>query len=88
MGLSLGEKGEPICCKAQVLNKVDGDAMIAFAKQTVQPGTVVLADGLNIYCSLSTNGYVHQPKKVDSKNAPENLKWLHTIVSKGVDKKR
>ena len=81
VGLSLGKKGEPIYCKAQVLDKVDGEAIIAFAKQAVQPGTVVLTDGLNIYCSLSKNGYVHQPKKVDPKNAPEHLKWLHTIVS-------
>jgi len=81
VGLSLGEKGEPVYCKAQVLDSVDGEAIKAFAKQAVRPGSVILTDGLKIYCPLGESGYVHQPKKVDSENAPEHLKWLHIIIS-------
>jgi transposase-like protein len=81
VALSLGEKGEPCFVKAQVLKSVDGEAIKAFAKETVQPGAVIQTDGLNIYPALAENGYVHKPRKVDPKNAPEHLKWLHIIVS-------
>jgi transposase-like protein len=81
VGLSLGEKGEPVFCKAQVLESVDGESIKAFAKQAVQPGSTILTDGLNIYRPLSENGYVHQPKKNDPDKESENLKWLHIIVS-------
>jgi len=81
VGLSLGEKGEPVYCKAQVLESVDGESIKAFAKQAVQPGATILTDGLNIYRPLGESGYAHQPKKTDPEKESENLKWLHIIVS-------
>jgi transposase-like protein len=81
VGLSLGEKGEPVYCRAQVLEKVDGEAIKAFAKHTVQPGSVILTDGLKIYRLLGESGYVHQAKKTDLTKEPEYLKWLHIIIS-------
>jgi transposase-like protein len=81
VGLSLGDNGKPLYCKAQVLTSVDSESIKAFAKQAVQLGSVILTDGLNIYPALSEVGYVHRPRKVDPEKAPEHLKWLHIIVS-------
>ena len=81
VGLSLGEKGEPTYCRAQVLKNADGEAIKVFAKQAVLLGSVILTDGLKIYRLLGESGYVHRAKKVDSTKEPEYLKWLHIIVS-------
>ena len=81
VGLSLGEKGEPVYCKAQVLESVNGEAIKAFAKQAVQPGSTILTDGLNIYRPLGESGYARRPKKTDPEKESENIKWLHIIVS-------
>jgi transposase-like protein len=81
IGLSLGKKGEPEYCKAQVLNRADGEAVKAFAISAVEPGTVVITDGLNIYNKLAESGYKHRPKNFDPTGEPEHLKWLHIIIS-------
>jgi transposase-like protein len=81
VSLSLGEKGEPIYCKAQALAKVDSETILAFARRAVRPGSVILSDELNIYPILGKNEYVHRPKKADPAKEPEHLKWLHIIIS-------
>jgi len=77
--LSLGEKGEPVFCKAQVLDNAGSEAITAFAQQAVEPGSVILTDGLRSYRKFRENGYEHLPRKADPLKETEHLKWLHKV---------
>jgi len=79
-GVSFDEKGRCEYMKAKVVPEVDGDAIAEFAKENIEPGTVIRSDGFRSYRKLS-KGYRHEPRIFDHKQNPEHLKWLHVIVS-------
>jgi transposase-like protein len=81
VSVSLTEEGKPQAVCMEVMDRVDSTAVEAFACNHVVKGSEVRTDGLNIYNSLSENGYILTSKKYDPKNQPEHLHWLHIIIS-------
>jgi transposase-like protein len=81
IGLSLDADGRPEFIKAQILETVAGDSIAEFAKESIEPGSIISSDGLRVYNRLSESGYDHQPLKFDIKEHPEHLKWLHVVIS-------
>lgn len=80
-GLSLDEKGRPGYLRAQVCTGVDGDVLAEFAKNCIEPGTLIRSDGLPAYKRLGKEGFLHEAEVFDHKRNPEHLKWLHTLIS-------
>jgi transposase-like protein len=80
-GVSFDPKGRPEYLKAKVVEAVDGDVLIAFAKESIAPGARLRSDGLSSYRKLGKAGFIHEPQVFDLKENPEHLKWLHVVVS-------
>lgn len=81
VALSLDEQGHPEYIKAQVLRKVNSNTITDFAKGTIESGSTISSDGLNVYHKLSKNGYEHISQKIDPVECPEHLRWLHLVIS-------
>lgn len=81
VGLSLDDDGRPQFIKAAILEKVDGDAVAAFAETHIERGSTIGSDGLSVYKKLPEKGYLRRAKKFDSKTHPDHLKWLHVVIS-------
>ena len=80
-GLSLDEKGRPGYLRAKVCPSVTGDALVAYAKECIKPGSLLRSDGLPAYNKLATEGFLLQPEVFNLKENPEHLKWIHTLIS-------
>jgi transposase-like protein len=81
VSVSLTEEGKPRFVKMEAAESVDSAAAKSFAEKNIVKGSEIRTDGLNIYASLSENGYRLIQKKYDPKNQPEHLHWIHIIVS-------
>jgi hypothetical protein len=83
---SLTKDGKPEYVKMKVVESgegesVDGETMKKFTETSIAKGSEIRTDGLNIYSSLSDNGYKHNQKKYDPENEPNHLHWTHIIIS-------
>ena len=81
IAVSLNEEGHPEYVKMRVVESVDGATIVETAKETITPGAMISTDGLNVYNALNDACYEHQGEKVDPKNNPQHLHWLHVIIS-------
>jgi hypothetical protein len=86
VSISLAKDGKPEFAKMKVVESadgetVDGETVNKFAEENIAKGSEIRTDGLNIYNSLSANGYIHAPKKYDPKKEPVHLHWTHIIIS-------
>jgi len=66
---------------AKVVDHVDGENLVKFAKEEIVPGATIRCDGYPAYNKLTENGYKVEAKNYNPKNACERLKWLHIIIS-------
>jgi transposase-like protein len=86
VSVSLSKDGKPGFAKMKVVEtdeneSVDGETAKKFAEKSIDKNTEIRTDGLNIYNSLSENGYSHTRMNYDPKKEPEHLHWIHIIVS-------
>lgn len=86
VSVELTSEGKPEFAKMKVVEtqdgeSVDGETVKAFVDKTIVKGSKIRTDGLNIYNTLSENGYMLTQKKYDPKNEPEHLHWIHIIIS-------
>jgi transposase-like protein len=80
-GLSLDLQGRPQYVHMQVLNAVNGAAVLDFAEKYIQPYSMVNTDGLNIYNVLDGPDYDLWAEKFDPVSNPDHLDWIHTFIS-------
>ena len=80
-GVSLDNRGRPQYLKAKVVPTVSGDALSDFAKNSIEPGSLLKSDGYRPYGGLATAGFKLDAKTFEPKQDPEHLKWLHVVVS-------
>jgi hypothetical protein len=86
VSVSLTDEGKPQYTKMKVIQadageSVDSDTVKGFTTGTIEKGSEIHTDGLNIYNHLSENGYTHLKMKYDPKTQPEHLHWTHIIIS-------
>jgi len=86
VSVSLTEDGKPGFAKMKAVELDDGEAVDGktagkFADGAVAKGSEIRTDGLNIYHSLSENGYTLNQIKYDPNSQPEHLHWTHIIIS-------
>lgn len=80
IGLSLDEKGHPEYVKMEVTQDIKGNSILDFAGRNIVEGSKISSDAYRSYNSLAT-AYNHNPKKFNSINDPDHLKWLHVVLS-------
>jgi transposase-like protein len=81
VSVSLSEWGKPKFARMKILESVDGEAVKAFSKEHVKPGSEIKTDGLNIYNCLAKEGFTHTLIPFDANKQPEHLHWTHIIIS-------
>ena len=81
VGLSLNRNGHPQYMKMEVISDVKGKTIVDFANRTIIEGSTINSDKYSSYNALVKEGYKHQAKEYNSKENPDFLKWIHTIIS-------
>jgi transposase-like protein len=81
VSVPLSEWGKPKFARMKTLESVDGNAVRAFSKEHVKPGSEIKTDGLNIYNCLAKEGFTHTAIPFDAKKQPGHLHWTHIIIS-------
>ena len=82
VGVSLDKQGRPLYVKMGVVDSVKNDVLVNFAEQNIAEGSVINSDAYSSYNKAFADGtYDHRPLKFDSKENPDHLKWLHTMIS-------
>jgi transposase-like protein len=81
VSVSLTELGKPKFARMQTLETVDGDAVKAFSREHVMPGSEIRTDGLNIYNCLTKEVFIHTTIPFDAKKRTEHLHWTHILIS-------
>ena len=86
VSVSLTEDGKPKYAKMKVVESdageaVDGKTVVKFADKAVAKRAEIRMDGLNIYNSLSENGYSLNQIKYNPDSQPEHLHWIHILIS-------
>jgi len=64
-------------------NTADADSIETFVRDYVEPGTVIVTDGLASYNGLSSVGYDHRPQVIatDGNAARQQLDHVHLVIS-------
>jgi transposase-like protein len=81
VSVSLSEEGKPEYAKMEVVESVDKETVNEYVERTVNKGSEIRTDGLNVYKPLEQNGYTLKQKKSDVKKQPDHLHWTHIIIS-------
>jgi transposase-like protein len=80
--VSLNEHGRPMYLKLKVLSGFTARAVGQWAKTALQPGTLVLSDGLGCFPAVELAGCVQLPTVVGNlkpRDLPE-FKWINTAL--------
>lgn len=66
-----------------VIKDFSADSICAFARDSIEPGSVVRTDGLNSYLTLAKHGYIHDRvvQKKQKETPSELLPGVHRIAS-------
>jgi len=69
--------------RLQRVRDSSADSLVGFVQQAVEPGSVVITDGLPSYAGLPAAGYVHRPRVVQGsgKTADTLLPRVHRVAS-------
>ena len=67
--------------KMKVVETVEEDTIAAFAKEALEPGSIVRTDGLSVYPSLEKHGFVHERNPVGRRKAHVILPHVHLFIS-------
>jgi len=81
LGLSLNKNGRPEYVRAKVVEHVDGESLVKFAKEEIADGSTIRCDGYSAYNKLAESGYQVDAENYDSKDDSQRLKWMHIIIS-------
>jgi transposase-like protein len=69
--------------RMRVIEDFSADTICAFARDSIEPGSVIRTDGLNSYLALAKSGYVHDRvvERKHTETASELLPGVHRIAS-------
>jgi len=79
--LSVTNAGHPVFLEMKVVDDLKSSTVVELANQGIDTGSVISTDLYRSYRELHNEGYHHFPKEFNSKDNPDHLKWLHTIIS-------
>ena len=65
----------------KVVETVEEDTIAAFAKEALEPGSIVRTDGLSVYPSLEKHGFVHERNPVGRRKAHGILPHVRLFIS-------
>lgn len=81
MSVSLADSGKSKFARMQILNEVNGDALTAFSKKRIVPGSEIRTDGLNIYKKLAKDDANDAIKELQERAEFLLWKYEHSVDS-------
>jgi len=86
VSVSLTDDGKPEFLRMKVVDTdkgeaVNGETAAKYAEKTINKGSEIHTDGLNVYACMANKGYSLVQKKYDPEKDPEHLRWTHIIIS-------
>lgn len=83
VSFATGKRGEEYMgfSKLQAVERIDIPAIVAFAKENIEPRSRVRTDGLSVYPALEKHGFLHDPHPVQRRKAHMILPHAHTFIS-------
>jgi transposase-like protein len=80
--IELNDEGRPIRIKMDRVGGFTSDAIKAWARKRVEPGSVVFSDGLACFRATADAGCVHVPEIMGGRKPKDvpNFQWLNTII--------
>ena len=81
VAVGLTEDGKPRFARIQIVGRLDGRRVRAFAQSEISAGSTIRTDGLNVYSCLAAAGYKHEPTVAPGRSADDVLHWAHVIIS-------
>lgn len=78
-----GEEGKEYMgfAKMRAVKDVNEKTILAFAKDSLKPGSVVRSDGLPVYPPLEKHGFIHDKNPVGKRKAHVILPHVHLFIS-------
>lgn len=67
--------------KMRAVKHVDGAALLSFAKDVIEPGSIIRSDAYSAYFMLSQSGFRHEPIVVGTRKAHTLLPHVHRYIS-------
>lgn len=67
--------------KMRVVQAINTEMVVAFAKDAIEPGSRVRTDGLSVYPDLTAHGFIHEPRVIGARKAHTVLPHVHTFIS-------
>lgn len=80
--IELNDEGRPIRIKMDRVGGFTCDAIKAWARKRVEPGSVVFSDGLACFRATADAGCVHVPEIMGGRKPKDvpTFQWLNTII--------
>jgi transposase-like protein len=67
--------------KMRAVKKITEETIVAFAKDALEPGSLVRSDGLSVYPPLEKHGFMHDRNPVGKRKAHVILPHVHLFIS-------
>ena len=69
--------------RMRVVDDFCTDTILAFARDSIEPGSTIRTDGLNCYLALAENGFIHDRvvQRTSKETASELLPGVHRVAS-------
>ena len=79
--LEVDKQGRPLFVKLNVTENLQGETLLAIAREKIKSGSEVRSDGFKAYNKLGEYGYEVCAEKFDPEANSGHLLWLHKTVS-------
>jgi transposase-like protein len=67
--------------KLRAVTTIDEPTVVRFARDAIEPGSIIRTDGLSVYPHVEKHGFVHEPRPVRRQKAHLLLPHVHTYIS-------
>jgi len=81
--VQLNEDLGPVYVKIDLVKTFSNEEVLAWAKRTLVPGTMVVSDGLACFAAVTEAGCIHEPHVVGKKQKSTSMEcflWINTVL--------
>ncbi|MCX6354559.1 MAG: IS1595 family transposase [Candidatus Aureabacteria bacterium] len=79
--VSVTDDNKPRFARIQMIKRLDGRSVKAFALSRIARGSTVRSDGLHVYRCLTRLGILHDPAVTSHTARNKHLRWIHIVIS-------
>jgi transposase-like protein len=77
----LNKKGNALYLKMEIVTNIKGKTLVDYAKKKIYPCSTISSDAYHSYRALEGAGFTHEYQVLNTKEYPDHLHWLHTVLT-------